>query len=220
MTLFSCRKNIEPKEPYFKFDSVGEELLSGLNFNDTLKFAGSNGSFRNYRIFKIEPVKQTVQDCSWNVGTCVTYYYFDFLRIYFIRTDTIPPPPNSPLTASLTKQMQLPLNVDKKNIPKDVQAKALVYGGLVDFNAVPTSGPGWSAPYITYPDYYQPFNFTTYSNSVRTYTEVAIIKSGNNSVNVDPISGRTYTVNEIWFDKKYGLVFFKDVFGNSWSRTN
>lgn len=220
LTLVSCRKEIEPKVPYFKFDIIGQELLSGLNLNDTLKFEGSNGSSRHYSIFKMEPVKQDVQDCSWNLGTCVTYYHFDFLRIYFIRTDTIPPPPNSPLTASLTKQMQLPLNVDKKNLPKDIQAKVIIYGGLVDFNALPQTGPGRSSPSITFPDYYQTFNFTSYSNSVRTYTEVSIIKSGNNSVYVDPINGTNYTVNEVWFDKKYGLVFFKDVFGNSWSRIN
>ena len=72
--------------------------------------------------------------------------------------------------------MQLPLNVDKKKIPKDVQVKALVYCGLVNFNAIPPSGAVWSSPYISFPDYYQPFNFTIYSYSVRTYTEVTIIK--------------------------------------------
>lgn len=116
--------------------------------------------------------------------------------------------------------MQLPLDVDKKNIPKDVQAKAHVFGGFVDFNAFPSPGPVWTSPYITYPDFYQPLSLTTYSNAVRTYTEVVIIKSGNNSVYVDPLYGTQYTVNEVWFDKKYGVVFFKDVFGNSWSRTN
>ncbi|MEO5946686.1 MAG: hypothetical protein ABIP79_07690 [Chitinophagaceae bacterium] len=189
LTVVSCRKDIEPTELYFKFDIVGEQLLSEIKLHDTLKFAGSNGSNREYRVFKIEPVKQSVQDCSWNFGTCVTYYYFDFLKIYFKRTDTIPPPPNSPLTASLTKQMQLPFNVDKKNIPKGVQAKALVYGGLVDFNAIPSPGPVWTAPYITYPDYYQPLNFISYSNVVRTYSEVVVIKSGNNSVYFDPLYG-------------------------------
>jgi hypothetical protein len=220
LTLVACRKNIEPKEPYFKFDRMGEQLLSGINLNDTIKFAGSNGSNRQYRVFKIEPVKQTVQDCSWNTGYCITYYYYDFLKIYFIRTDTIPPSPNSPLTASLTKQMQLPLDIDKKKIPKDVQAKAHVFGGLVDFNAKPAPEPVWISPYIIYPDFYQPITLTTYTNAVRTYTEVVIIKSGNNSVYVDPLNGTQYTVNEVWFDKKYGMVFFKDVFGNSWSRTN
>ena len=64
LTLISCGKDIEPKEPYFSFDAVGEHLLSGLKLNDTLKFAGSNGSNREYRVFKIEKTKQSVQDCS------------------------------------------------------------------------------------------------------------------------------------------------------------
>ncbi len=46
MTLVACRKDIEPREPYFKFDTIGEQLLSGLKVNDTLQFVGSNGSIR------------------------------------------------------------------------------------------------------------------------------------------------------------------------------
>ncbi len=221
LSILSCRKDIEPKEPYFTFDEVSDQVLSGLKLNDSIHFEGSNGSIRTFKIFKIEKIKQTVQDCSWNFGTCEIYYHYDFMQIHFLRTDTIPPYPNSPITASLLKQMYLPSDIDKKNIPKDVQARMGVYGSsLVDFNIIPTQGPVPASPYITYPDYYVPINFTSFSNAVRTYAEVVIIKSGNNAVYVDPYSGHRYTVNEVWFDKKYGIVFFKNVFGNSWSRTN
>ena len=221
LTLFSCSKETVTNEPYFKFDNVGELLLSEVKLNDTIKFAGSNGSNRVYKVFKIEKTKETLQDCSWNFGTCVTYYHFDLMRIYYIRTDSIPTPPNSPLTYSLTLQMQLPKDVDKKNIPKNVQARASLFGNaFIDFNAIPTSSNVWNSPYISYPDFYNPLTLTTYSNSTRTYTDIVIIKSGNNSVYVDPLYGTNYTVNEVWFDKKYGFVFFKDVFGNIWSRTN
>ncbi len=219
--MFSCSKETVNNEPYFKFDNVGELLLSSVKVNDTIKFAGSNGSHREYRVFKVDKTKETVQECSWNFGTCVTYYYYDLFRIYYIRTDSTPSPPNSPLTYTLSKQMQLPLGVDKKNLPKDAQTKAIVYGGaFIDFNAIPAPGPVLTYPYITYPDFYQPFTLTSYSNALTTYTDVVIIKSGNNSVYVDPFSGTKYTINEVWFDKKHGFVFFKDVFGNSWSRTN
>ena len=220
LILVSCRKDNEPIEPYFKFDSVGEQLLSGIKLNDTLKFAGSNGSYRAFKVFKVEIVKQADQDCSWNFGTCVTYYHYDYLKLYFIRIDTIPPFPDRPLTASLTKQVQLPVDVDKKNIPKGIQTKTYLFGELVDFNSIPTPGPVWTFPSITYPDFYQPITFTSYSNAVRTYPEVVVIKSNNNSVYIDPHFGSRYTVNEVWFDKKFGIVFFKDVFGNSWKKLN
>jgi len=220
LSLVSCRKAIEPKVPYFKFDSVGEQLLSGLKLNDTLKFSGSNGTHQEYRVFKIEKLKQTVQDCSWNFGTCVTYYHYDFLKIYFTRTDSLPPP-ISPLTYSMILQMQLPNGIDEKNIPKDVKAKALVWGNaFIGYNKIPTQSNTWISPYIDYPDFYSSLQTTTYSNSSRAYNEVLIIKSGNNTVYIDTLYGFQSTINEVWFDKKYGFVFFKDVFGNSWSRTN
>jgi hypothetical protein len=126
--LFSCSKDTLNNEPYFKFDNVGEPLLSGVKVNDTIKFAGSNGSYREYRVFKVDKTKEAVQECSWNFGTCVTYYYYDQTGIYYIRTDSTPLPPNSPLTYTLNKQMQLPLDVDRKNVPKDAKAKVIVYG--------------------------------------------------------------------------------------------
>ena len=50
----SCGKEKLPTEPYFKFDAIGEQLLSGIKLNDTIKFAGTNGSNRQYLVFKIE----------------------------------------------------------------------------------------------------------------------------------------------------------------------
>jgi hypothetical protein len=155
-TFFSCSKDKASHEPYFKFDQVGNLLFSEIKVNDTIKFAGSNGSTRMYNVFKIENSKETVQDCSWNFGTCVTYYHYDLSRIYFLRTDTIPLPPNSPMTSSISKQMQIPLHLDKKNLPEGVKARTVVYGGYVDFNAVP--------PKEFYPD----FMITT---SVYVFTE-------------------------------------------------
>ena len=216
----SCGKEKLPTEPYFKFDAIGEQLLSGIKLNDTIKFAGTNGSNRQYLVFKIEKVKQTVQDCSWTLGTCNIYYHHDFEKFYFQRLDTIPPFPNSPLTATMTKQMQLPSGIDKKNIPKDVQVKTHFYGFLVDFNTFPQALPAGTTTFVTYPNFYTPLNYFTYSNTTRTFSEVVKLTSGNTSVFVDPTSGSRYTVNEVWFDKKFGVVFFKDVFANSWSRTN
>lgn len=212
---------MEPTDPYFKFDTIGEQVLSGLKVNDTLKFAGSNGFNQTYRIFKVTKTKQTVQDCNWTTGYCKIYYHYDELQIYFIRTDSTPLPPNSTLTYSMTLQMVLPAGTDKKNIPKDIKAKAQIWGnGFINYNKIPAPAPTHMSPYINYPDFYASLPTTTFTNAVRTYPDVYIIQSGNNAVYVDPLYGHQSTVNEVWFDKKYGFVFFKDVFGNAWSRTN
>lgn len=219
LLLAACGKDIEPTTPYLVFDEQANQLLSEVKINDTLSFRGTNGTRRTYKVLRREQTKEVVQDCTWNTGGCTVYYYYDVLTIYFLRTDSVPPAPNPPLVYTLKMQMQLPPGTNKKNIPKDVKGRAVVYGNaFIDFNALPTP-PGYSG-YITYPDYYQPLNTTTFSNTVRSYSDVVILTSGNNSVWVDPIYGFNYTINEVWFDKKYGFVYFKDVFGNSWSRTN
>jgi hypothetical protein len=114
--------------------------------------------------------------------------------------------------------MQLGKDIDKEKVPKDAQSKATVHGNaFIDYNAIPPQGS--FSPYIVFPEFYTPHTLTTYSNTIRTYTDVIVIKSANNNVFVDYF-GTIYTVNEVWFDKKFGFVFFKDVFGNTWSRTN
>jgi hypothetical protein len=221
LTLFSCSKETINNEPYFQFDNIGLELLSELKLNDTLKFIGTNSTRQEYKIYKIEKAKEVNQDCSWNTGNCKIYYYFDKIQFYFVRTDSVALPPNSPLTYTLNLQMQIPLNVDKKNIPKDTKAKALISGNsFINFNAIPLNSPTYTSPYISYPDFYTTISMTTFTNSIRTYNDVIVLNSGNNSPYINPINSHVSTINEVWFDKKYGFVFFKDVFGNSWRRIN
>lgn len=112
--------------------------------------------------------------------------------------------------------MQLPTNVDEKNLPKDVQLKVLVSRGQVGFSN--TLGSSCPAPYVTYPDFYNPVDFISLLNAVTTYSGVVIIKSGNSELYIDPSSGKKYAEDKIWFDKKYGAVFLKDVYRNSRSR--
>jgi len=221
-TLISCHKDTE-QPPYFSFDLVGKEILSGLKLNDTIHYQGSNGTILSFRIFKIDHLKESVRDCNWNTGYCKTFYSYDVSSIYLVRTDTIPPFPNSPLTTTFTKQMVLPKEIDRRNIPPNntvAHATLRGGGGIADFNAKPSITDEWTSPYIPYPNYYEPIQFVTFTNAVRTFNKVSIIHSGNNAVFIDPIYSYRYTVNEVWFDKEFGIVFFKDVFGNSWSRIN
>jgi len=221
LTLLSCNKERVESKPYFAFDEVGRKLLSELKLNDTLKFIGTNNNIQNYRIFKIDKTKEIVEDCGFTTGTCKTYYYFDKVRFHFLRTDSIPFSPSSPLTYTFTLQMQIPTNVDKENIPNDVKAKALIFGNaFIGYNAIPGNSPTYISPYINYPDFYSTNPIITYVNAVKTYDEVVVIKSGNNSAYVDPLYGFVYTINEVWFDKKYGFVLFKDVYGNEWKKIN
>lgn len=217
--LASCKKDAVDSVPYFTFDELGKSLLSEVHLNDTIKFAGSNGRQRKYKVSLIERKKEVVQDCSWNTGSCRVYYYYDHMIYDFSRVDSIGPIPGYPVYL-LNVQMQLPRGIVNQQIPKNVQATAVLYGGsFIDFNSSPLQGPG---PYgwINFPDFYQPLSAVTFSNSVRSYINVVVIKSGKNAVVTDPNNGAIYTVNEVWFDKIYGIVFFKDVLGNSWSRTN
>lgn len=129
VSLYSCQKDTE-QPPYFSFDVVGKEILSGLKVNDTIHYQGSNGTIRSFRIFKIDNLKESVRDCNWNTGYCNTLYSYDVSSIYLVRTDTIPPFPNSPLTTTFTKQMALPNEIDRRTIPPiGTLAQAILRGG-------------------------------------------------------------------------------------------
>ena len=221
LTLYSCNKEKVDSKPYFAFDEVGEKLLSELKLNDTLKFVGTNNNIQNYRIFKIDKTKEIVEDCGFTTGTCKTYYYFDKVEFHFNRIDSVASLPNSPLTYTFTLQMQIPPNVDKENIPTDVKGKASIFGNaFIGYNKIPSDTPTYISPYINYPDFYTTNPTITYLNAVRTYIEVIVIKSGNNSPYVNPSYGYVSTINEVWFDKKYGFVLFKDIYGNEWKKIN
>lgn len=221
LTLISCKKEKIDSEPYFKLDNIGLSLLSGIKINDTLNFVGSNNTRQTYMVYKIEKSKETVQDCSFTTGYCKIYYHFEKVKFGFTRIDSVPLPPSAPLTYSLTVQMQLPVNFDNNNIPKDVQPEAFILGNaFINYNAIPLNSPSYTSPYIIYPDFYSTISTKTYTNSSKAYNEVIVIKSGNNLPYVNPVYGFVSTANEVWFDKKYGFVFFKDVFGNTWSKTN
>ena len=219
LTIFSCKKENVNKEPYLSLDAIGLSILSEIKVNDTLKFRGTNNAHQQFKVFKIEKSVQTVQDCNWNTNACKTYYSFDQVRYFFIKIDSIAP---SPFLYTMTLTMQLPSNIDEKNIPNDVKGKACIFGNaFINYNAIPPSNsPSYTSPYINYPDFYSTVSFTTFANSVKTYNEVVVIQSGNNLPYTNPVYGNVSTINEVWFDKKYGFVLFKDINGIVWNKIN
>ncbi len=206
--------------PYYSYDDIGKLLLSELHLNDTLRFKNSNGKIREYLICKIVKRKEDVTNCDWYGKSCETYYYYDHVIFSFLRIDNISIGPDSLVEYStLDMQMQLPIGIDKTNIADDVKAKTVLFGRtFVDYNIIPQTP--FSVGYINFPDFYAPLNLTVFTNNVRKYEDVIVIESGNNNVYTDPYSGNNYTINEIWFDRKYGIVSFKDVNNNIWNRIN
>jgi hypothetical protein len=216
----ACTKKEVKYIPYYSFDETGQSLLSELHVNDTLKFKKASGQIRTYVVYKIEKRKEDVTDCDWYGKSCETFYYYDHLIFNFLRTDNLSIVPDSLIEYTrLDMQMQLPQGTDKENLTADIQAKVVLYGkSFVDYDIIPSTP--YATGYINFPDFYSALSTITYSNSVRNYEDVVVLNSGNNQIYTDPYSGLNYTIHEIWFDKKYGIVSFKDVYNNIWNRIN
>lgn len=216
----ACTKKEVKYIPYYSFDEIGQSLLSELHVNDTLKFKKANGQIRTYVVLNIEKRKEDVTDCDWIGDHCETFYFYDHLIYQFLRTDNLSIVPDSLFEFTrLDMQMQLPQGTDKENLTPNIQAKAVIYGkSFVDYNIIPSSA--FTAGYINFPDFYEPLNTFVYSNATRTYEDVILIQSGNHQIYTDPYSNSIFTVHEIWWDKKHGIVSFKDVNNNIWERIN
>lgn len=204
----SCYKEKVKSVPYFQLDEVSKQWFSEIKIGDTLQFEGSNGSVRTFRMSDTIKSKHEQGDCSWNLGTCVVYYEYDYLVIIFDRIDTVFAPGNM----SFSIKMAVPDSIYRyQGVPENTKAKATIIGYLKGYNGYPGS--------FKFPDLYAAIPFTQYSNSIRTYSEVEILTSLNPTAWLD-YRGYLNTINEVWVDKKFGLVFFKDVYGISWRRVN
>ena len=216
LILTSCTKEQENKTPYYSFDNKAKEWLSKININDTLNFVGTNGTIRSYKVFAVDKTRQQVRDCGWTTGNCTIYFDFDQLEIWYKRIDSIPAQPNNAITFSIKLYMWVPDNVDYKQKPLNVVPVARMSGHFEGYNRLPI--PPATSSYLKFPDLYSMITTATYTNSVRTYTEVISLKSENSTAY--SYSNYISTINEVGFDKKYGFVYFKDIFGNIWNRTN
>lgn len=218
--LFFCCNKKEPYQfPHYSFDEKAKEWLTKINLNDSLVFTGPNQSKRIYKVNNIERTTHSrVQDRGWLFSPGRTYFSYESLRIFFIRTDSIISPGWSASDFNISISMYLPDNVDYTQIPLIATPVAVIGGTFDGYNLLPESP--YQSTYLNFPNIYEPYILFSYSNSLRSYNEVIKMFSGNNSVFVNLTTNVTYTVNEVWFDKKFGFVFFKDIYGNTWSRIN
>lgn len=218
--LFYCCNKKEPYQfPHYSFDAKAKEWFTKINLNDSMVFVGPNQSKRVYKITNIEKATHHVfEDRGWLFSAGRTYFSYEYLIIFFIRTDSILPPGSQAKNFIINISMSLPQNVDYTQVPLTATPLAKISGTFEGYNLLPES-PYYNT-YLNFPDIYQTLSLFSYSNSLRTYNEVIKLFSGNNSVFVNLVTNISHTVNEIWFDKKFGFVLFKDIHGNTWSRVN
>lgn len=212
LTLYSCSKQDLYTRPYFTFDNTAKEWFSDLKVNDTLKFLSNIGNNRTYRVSKIETTKQHVQDCHYTTGNCTIYFDYDEKIIYFDRIDSISSP------TKIKFYMFPPDSVDYINLPSNVTAKVKIFGDFDDYNGQLIANG--DRILLKFPDVYQPVTFSTFTAVTKTYTEVVKFNSGNPNTYYHNGWNRNYNVNEVWYDRKFGFVYFKDIFGQAWVRQN
>lgn len=214
----SCKRDTTPKYPHFAFDKVAQEWFTEIKLNDSIVFEGSN---QTKRVYKVVDLKKTVTDIStfgnWIFNspgrTCFTT---ESINIVFQRMDSIPIN-NIAISFRVGIVMWVPDGIDYTQQPLNVTPVAKISGTFEGYNRIPNSQ---TSSYIQFPYLYDPIQLFSFNNVTHSYNQVLKLFSDNNSTYINPISHEVNTINEVWFDKKFGFVFFKDIYGNSWSRIN
>lgn len=202
---FSCEKDKVNSSPYFVFDNFAKQWFSELKAHDTIKFLSNFGNVRIYEVNAIENSKVVISgNCGTISAICTVFYRFDKRQIYVNRIDSFSIP------SGIEMGMYVPDGLDVENLPKNVVATARIYGTFDDYNGQT----------LLFPNIYQTVSFSTFSNSLKTYSEVIKFNSNNPNPFYDPRWNINSNVNEVWYDRKFGFVYFKDIYGQEWKRQN
>ncbi len=212
LIIVSCKKEGVNNPPYFVFDNTAREWFPDLKVHDTLKFLSNLGSLRIYQVNAIESSKVVISDCGPVPGGCAVYYRYDEKSISFNRIDSFSSP------TGIKISMYPPDSLDYKNLPKGVTAKARIFGEFDDYNG--QIFPNGDRILLTFPDIYQNVSFSTFTTAIRTYNEVIKFNSNNPGTYYHTGWNRNYNINEVWYDRKFGFVYFKDIYGQQWTRQN
>jgi len=213
LVFFSCKKEDVNNPPYFTFDNNAREWFSDLKVHDTLKFLSNFGNSRIYEVNDIETSKVVISgNCGTFFGGCTVYYRYDQKFISFNRIDSF----SSPTDIKIT--MFPPDSLDYTNLPKGIVAKARIFGDFDDYNGQLLANG--DRILLKFPDIYQNVSFSTFTNAVKAYNEVIKFNSNNPSSYYHDGANRNYNINEVWYDRKYGFVYFKDIYGQEWTRQN
>lgn len=213
LIIFSCKKEDVNNPPYFAFDNTARKWFSDLKAHDTLKFLSNLGNVRIYEVNAIETSKVVISgNCGTIIGGCTVYYRYDEKLISFNRIDSF----SSPTDIKIS--MYPPDSLDYKNLPKGVIAKAIIFGEFDDYNGEVL--PNDDRILLKFPDIYQNVSFSTFTTATKTYNEVIKFNSNNTNTYYHTGWNRNYNINEVWYDRKFGFVYFKDIYGQEWTRQN
>ena len=204
LIFVSCKKESAYYQPYFTFDNIARKWFSGMKVHDTLRFLSNTGNVRIYEVNAIQNTKESVSGGCSVIGSCAVYYYYDKKFISFNRIDSFSTPTDIEIS------MQIPDSVDYTRLTKSVFAKTEIYGAFDDYNG----------QVLLFPDVYQNVSFSTFSNTIKTYNEILKFKSGIDTAFYNTGWNRKYTINEVWYDRTFGFVYFKDIYGQEWKRQN
>jgi hypothetical protein len=213
LIIFSCKKEDVNNPPYFAFDNIAREWFSDLKVHDTLKFLSNLGNVRIYEVNAIEASKVVISgNCGTIITGCAVFYRYDQKLISFNRIDSF----SSPTDIKIS--MYIPDSLDYTNLPKNVVAKTRIFGEFDDYNGQIL--PNGDRILLSFPDVYQNIQFETFVAATRTYNEVIKFKSNNPNTYYHTGWNRDYNMDEVWYDRKFGFVYFKDIYGQQWTRQN
>lgn len=225
ITAASCSKTATQKisgDTLFSLDAKTKTWLIPVKLNDTWEFSSDKGNTRVYTVqyktnYNLPDVKGMPE------GASESFYRSEYEQVSLRRTDA-GSSPHYPEPIELLFFAAPAHPIDSFNVIEPIRqgypGRAYMKVVFFDYNGGVNSNilPGYNMEKLP--------AFSTFNSPKRNYTSVLKCASGYDKEVVLPVSSGTSivqqkrAVNEVWYDKQFGIVYFSDVHGEKWTRTN
>ncbi|NML20734.1 hypothetical protein HHL16_07605 [Pseudoflavitalea sp. G-6-1-2] len=221
----SCSKPGTPEmsgDTLFSLDAKTKTWLLPVKLNDTWTFSSDKGNTRVYTVqHKTNYNTPDVQ--SMPEGAAKSFYRSEYETILLERTD-------AGRSSAYTEAIEMlffaaPAHpMDSFNVIEPIRkgypGRGYMKVTFFDYNGGVNSNilPAYNMEKLP--------AFSTFNSGTRNYTSVLKCASGYDKEVVLPVSSggtiiqQKRAVNEVWYDKQFGIVYFADVHGEKWTRSN
>jgi hypothetical protein len=215
--IISCKEESTGLCPYLEFNKEAKTWFTQITAGQNIRFSNKKGQEKNYKVVDVTLEKKILESSNdWLFGKTQEYYYYDrkFILFQKVEVEGKETPQTNSFGISIT--MRPPSKIRKEKVGLFTSGKADVQGSFLGYNS-------WGLDFTIFKDKSKIEKFET---NQRMYKEVVKFKSNSDKPTFREIimPGINFklsnTINEVWVDKQYGFIYFKDISGEEWTRVN
>jgi hypothetical protein len=212
---FSCIDDSTGLCPYLEFNKEAKTWFTQISEGQNIKFTNKKGEEKNYKVIKITLKKELLEsNNNWLFRGTTEYYYYDRKFITFQKVNLEGKETLQTNTFGLSITMGPPSKVPKSKVGLFTTGVPYVEGTILGYNS------NW----MDYSYFKDKSKIEKVDTNLKLYTEVVKFKSNSDITTFRNIimPGLNLKlpniINEVWIDKKYGFIYFKEIDGVEWTR--